>query len=77
MKWYRDHVLTCSYMRPSTVVLDRLNVIFDRLNVIFDRLNVISSGSDVYKKIYAKVCFQGDHLAAIFEVRSGRNLVEM
>jgi hypothetical protein len=25
----------------------------------------------------AKVCLQGDHLAAIFEVRLGRNLVEM
>jgi hypothetical protein len=33
-------------------------------------------GSVVYMKIDAKVCFQGDHLAAIFEVRSGRNFVE-
>jgi hypothetical protein len=45
--------------------------------VVLDRLNVISSGSDVIMKIDAKVCFQGDHLAAKFEVRSGRNLVEM
>jgi hypothetical protein len=52
-------------------------VVLDRLNVIIDRLNVISSGSVVYMKTDAKVCFQGDHLAAIFEVRSGRNLVEM
>jgi hypothetical protein len=28
-------------------------------------------------KIDAKVCFQEGHLAAIFEIRSGRNLVEM
>jgi hypothetical protein len=40
-------------------------------------INVIRSGSDAYMKIDAKVCFQGDHLAAIFEVRSvefGRNV---
>jgi hypothetical protein len=36
-----------------------------------DIINVISSSSVVYMKIDAKVCFQGDHLAAIFEVRSG------
>jgi hypothetical protein len=60
MKWSRDHVLTCSYM-TSTVVLDRRNV-------IFDRLNVISSGIVAYMKIDAKVCLQGDHLVAIFEV---------
>jgi hypothetical protein len=54
-----------------------LTVVLDRLNVIIDRLNVISSGSAVYMKIDAKVCFQGDHLAAIFEVQSGQNLVEM
>jgi hypothetical protein len=52
-------------------------VVLDRLNVIIDRLNVICSGSVVYMKIYAKVCFQGNHLVAIFEVRSGRNLVKM
>jgi hypothetical protein len=51
-------------------------VVLDRLNVINDRLNAISSGSVVYYED-AKVCFQGDHLAAIFEVRSGRNLVEI
>jgi hypothetical protein len=34
IKWSRDHVLTCSYMRPRLLVLDRLNVIIDRLNVI-------------------------------------------
>jgi hypothetical protein len=45
--------------------------------VVLDILNVISSGSDAYMKIDAKVCFQGDNLAAIFLVRSGRNLVEM
>jgi hypothetical protein len=60
MKWSRENVLTCSYMRD-----------LDRLNVIIDRLNVISSGSVVYMKIDAKVCFQGDHLGAIFEVRQG------
>jgi hypothetical protein len=43
--------------------------------VVLDRLNVISSGSVM--KIDAKVCFQGDHLVAVFEVRSGQNLVEM
>jgi hypothetical protein len=52
-------------------------VVLDRLNVIIDRLNVISLGSIVYMKIDAKACLQGDHLAAIFEVCSGRNLVEM
>jgi hypothetical protein len=52
-------------------------IVLDRLNVIIDRLNIISSGSVVDMKIDAKVCFQGDHLAAIFEVRSGSNLVEM
>jgi hypothetical protein len=41
----------------------------DRLNVIIDRLNVIRSGS--------VVIYEEDHLAAIFEVQSGRNLVEM
>jgi hypothetical protein len=40
-------------------------VVLDRLNVIIDRLNVVSSGSVVYMKIDAKVCFQGHHLAAI------------
>jgi hypothetical protein len=45
-------------------------VVLDRLNVIIDRLNAISSGSVVHED--AKVCFQGDHLAAIFEVRLGR-----
>jgi hypothetical protein len=63
----------CAHMQlheTSTVVLDRLNV-------IIDTLNVISSGSVVYMKIDAKVCFQGDHLVVIFEVGSGRNLVEM
>jgi hypothetical protein len=29
MKWSRDHVLTCSYMR-----VDRLDVIIDRINRI-------------------------------------------
>jgi hypothetical protein len=48
--------------RPPTVVVDRLNA-------IIDRLNVISSGSVIYMKIDAKVCFQGDHLVAIFEHR--------
>jgi hypothetical protein len=43
-------------------------VVPDRLNVIIDSLNVIRSGSVVYMNIDAKVCFQGDHLAAIFEV---------
>jgi hypothetical protein len=47
------------------------------LYLLIDRLNVISSGSVVYMKIDAKVCFQGDHLPEIFEIRSGRNLVEM
>jgi hypothetical protein len=46
-------------------------VVLDRLNFIIDRLNVISTGSVVYVKIVAKVCFQGNHLAAIFKVRSG------
>jgi hypothetical protein len=48
--------------------------------VVLDRLKVISSGSLIYIKIDAKVCFQWDHLhdlAAIFEVRSGQNLVEI
>jgi hypothetical protein len=31
-------------------------------------LSVVSSGSVVYMKIDAKVCFQGEHLVAIFEV---------
>jgi hypothetical protein len=53
MKWSRDHVLTCSYIESSTVVLDRLNVIIDRLNVISSGIGV------VYMKIDAKVCFQG------------------
>jgi hypothetical protein len=66
MKWSRDLQL----LESSTVVLDRLNV-------IIDRLNVISSGSVVYMKIGAKVCFQGPKAMAIFEVESGRNLVEM
>jgi hypothetical protein len=52
-------------------------VVLDRLNVIIDRQNVIISGCVVYMKIDAKVCFQGNHLAAIFEVQSGRNLVVM
>jgi hypothetical protein len=43
-------------------------VVLDRLNVIIDRLNVICSGSAVYMKTDAKVCYQGDHLVAIFEV---------
>jgi hypothetical protein len=51
--------------------------VLERPNVIIDRLNVISSGSVVYMKIDAKACFQGDHLATIFEVLSCRNLVEM
>jgi hypothetical protein len=46
----------------------------ETLIVVLDRLNVISSGCVVYMKINAKVCFQGDHLAAIFEVQSGRNV---
>jgi hypothetical protein len=48
---------------------ETLTVVLDILNVNIDRLNVISSGSVAYMKIDAKVCFQGDHLAAIFEVR--------
>jgi hypothetical protein len=55
-------VLTCSYMRD--------------IDCGSDRLNVISSGSVVYMKIDAKVCFQGDHLAAIL-VQLGRNLLEI
>jgi hypothetical protein len=47
------------------------SVVRDRLNVIIDRLNVISSGTGVVVKIDAKVCFQGDHLAAVIE---GRNV---
>jgi hypothetical protein len=45
--------------------------------VIIDRLNGQIPGSGVYMKIDAKVYFQGDHLAAIIEVRLGLNLVEM
>jgi hypothetical protein len=45
--------------------------------LLLPELNIISSGSVVYKIIDAKVCFQGDHLGAIFEVRPGRNLAEM
>jgi hypothetical protein len=48
IKWSRDHVITCSYMRD----LD------------------CSSWQ-------TKCCFQGDHLVAIFVVRSGQNLVPM
>jgi hypothetical protein len=55
-------VLTCRYMRDLDCS------ILDRLNVIIDRLNVISSGSVVHMTIDTRVCFQGDHLAAIFEV---------
>jgi hypothetical protein len=36
-------------------------LVLGRLNVIIDRLNVISSGSVVYMKIDAKVCFLGLH----------------
>jgi hypothetical protein len=71
MKWSRDHVLTCSYMRDLDCSSSQT------INAIIDRLNAISSGSVVYMKLDAKICFQGDHLAAIFEVRSGRYLVEM
>jgi hypothetical protein len=58
-------------------VRPRSTVVLDRLSVIIVRLNVINSGSVVYMKIVAKVCFQGDHLAAIFEVRSGRKIAEI
>jgi hypothetical protein len=53
---------------------ETLTVVLDRLNVIIDRLNVISSGRVVCTSAFApcspdaKVCFQGDNLAAIFEV---------
>jgi hypothetical protein len=55
MKWSRDHLLTCGYMR------DRM------LRVYLDRLNVSSSGS-VVMKIDAKVCFPRGPSGAIFEV---------
>jgi hypothetical protein len=42
-------------------------VVLERLNAINDRLNVISSGSVAYMKIVAKLCFQGDHLAALYK----------
>jgi hypothetical protein len=73
---FRDEMVQgpCAHLHlheTSTVVLDRLNV-------IIDRLNVISSESDSVcilppRSPDAKVCFQGDLLAVIFEVRSGRN----
>jgi hypothetical protein len=57
-------------------------IVLDRLSVIIDRLKVISSGSvhhafQTWHSPNAKVCFEGDHLTPIFEVWSGRNLVEM
>jgi hypothetical protein len=70
MKWSRDHVLTGSYMRD-------LNCSSWQTKCYYDRVNVISSGCVAYMKIDAKICFQGDHLAAIFEVRLGWNLIEM
>jgi hypothetical protein len=36
---------------------ERSRLVLDRPNVIIDRLNVICSGSVVYMKIDAKVCF--------------------
>jgi chorismate mutase len=75
-------VTHCKWNGPGTMcspaaTWETSTVVLDILNVIIDRLNVISSGSVDYMKIDAKVCFQGDHLVAIFEVQSSRNLVEM
>jgi hypothetical protein len=53
MKWSRDHVLTCSYMRPR-LVLDRLNLLVECLTRLTYNPKRVSERVPLYLSFYAR-----------------------